>query len=106
MPVTTPRTVMSTSIKALGLAVVSAGALLASEGPAWARAGIRDAEIERVIRGYSDPLLQAAGLDVQAVNMYIINDPSLNAFVAGGQNIFIHTGMIVTLDTPNELKGV
>lgn len=73
---------------------------------ASARAGIRDAEIERILRSYSDPIFKAGGLDPKAVKFYIINDPSLNAFVAGGQNVFMHTGMIMTLDTPNELKGV
>lgn len=73
---------------------------------ASARAGIRDAEIERILRGYSEPIFVAAGLDPKAVNMYIINDESLNAFVAGGQNVFLHTGMITTLKSPNELKGV
>lgn len=93
-----------TSKAVLGL--VAVGALLASQTQAFARAGIRDAEIERILRGYSDPLFKAGGLDPKAVDIYIINDPSLNAFVTGGQNVFIHTGMITELDTPNELKGV
>jgi predicted Zn-dependent protease len=106
MPVTTHRSKLSKTLHGLGLTMVAAGALLASQSQAFARAGIRDAEIERILRGYSDPLFRAAGLDEKAVNIYIINDPSLNAFVAGGQNMFMHTGMIMTLDTPNELKGV
>jgi predicted Zn-dependent protease len=85
---------------------VAVSALLAAQTPAWARAGIRDAEIERILRKYSDPIFKAGGLDPKAVDVYIINDPSLNAFVTGGQNVFMHTGMIMTLDTPNELKGV
>ena len=89
----------------LGLAAASA-LLVGLADSAWARAGIRDAEIERILRGYSDPLFRAAGLDEKAVSVMIINDPSLNAFVSGGQNVFINTGMIMTLDTPNELKGV
>jgi predicted Zn-dependent protease len=67
---------------------------------------IRDAEIERTLRGYIDPIVTAAGLSPDSVSLYIVNDSSLNAFVAGGQNIFINTGMIMTLDTPNQLKGV
>jgi predicted Zn-dependent protease len=94
------------SLRAIGYGVVAAGALLASQAPAFAKAGIRDAEIEKILRGYSDPIFRAGGLDEKAVEVYIINDPSLNAFVAGGQNVFINTGMIMTLDTPNELKGV
>jgi len=70
------------------------------------RTGIRDAEIERILRNYSDPLFRAAGLDAKSVNIYIIKDDSLNAFVAGGQNVFINTGMITSLKSPNELKGV
>jgi predicted Zn-dependent protease len=67
---------------------------------------IRDAEIEKNLRGYIDPIVTAAGLSPDSVSLYIVNDSSLNAFVAGGQNIFINTGMIMTLDTPNQLKGV
>ncbi len=67
---------------------------------------IRDAEIETLLREYTDPILVAAGLDPNSVNIYIVNDPTLNAFVAGGQNIFFHTGLIVAADTPNELIGV
>lgn len=67
---------------------------------------IRDAEIERNLRNYVDPIVTAAGLSPSSVSIYIVNDSSLNAFVAGGQNIFINTGMIMTLDTPNQIKGV
>ena len=85
-------------------------ALLSLAGAFQAQAadktGIRDAEIERILRGYSEPLFTAAGLDAKSVNLYIIKDESLNAFVAGGQNVFINTGMITTLKSPNELKGV
>src|SRR5262249_26095394 len=48
----------------------------------------------------------AAGLDPEAVHIFIVNDPTMNAFVAGGQNVFINTGMITETDSPNELKGV
>lgn len=89
------------TIASLGVVLLSATSTMAAD-----KAGIRDAEIERILRGYSEPIFAAAGLDAKSVNIYIINDDSLNAFVAGGQNVFIHTGMITTLKTPNELKGV
>ncbi len=104
--VTTHRSMLSKSLSVLTAAVVAAFALVAGADAAWAKAGIRDAEIERILRSYTDPIFKAANLDVGAVNVYIINDDSLNAFVAGGQNVFINTGMIMELDTPNELKGV
>lgn len=86
----------------LALAIAAPGALAQPGGISL----IRDAEIERNLRGYIDPIVTAAGLSPSSVSLYIVNDPSLNAFVAGGQNIFINTGMIMTLDTPNQLKGV
>lgn len=67
---------------------------------------IRDAESENIIRTLAVPLFQAAGLDPNAVRIRMIQNKQLNAFVAGGQNIFIHTGLIVTADGPDALKGV
>ena len=104
---TSQRSTLMSKLHKAGLGLVAASALLAAQSPAFARgAGIRDAEVERILRKYSDPIFKAGGLDEKAVHVYIINDESLNAFVAGGQNVFLHTGMIMTLDTPNELKGV
>lgn len=77
-----------------------------SAAPASAQGLIRDSEIEETLRVYTTPLLQAAGLDPNDVSLYIVGDNSLNAFVAGGQNIFVHTGLILAADTPNELIGV
>jgi len=77
-----------------------------SAAPAAAQGLIRDSEIEDTLRVYTTPLLQAAGLDPNDVSIYIVGDNSLNAFVAGGQNIFVHTGLILAADTPNELIGV
>jgi predicted Zn-dependent protease len=82
---------------------------IVSAPPAQAQGGpslIRDTEVERVVRVYLDPLLQASGLSPEAVRLFIVNDSSINAFVAEGQNMFIHTGLIMALDTPNELSGV
>lgn len=67
---------------------------------------VRDAEIETILREYSDPLFEAAGLAPSDVDIYLINDPTLNAFVAGGQNVHIHTGLIIAAETPEQLKGV
>jgi len=48
----------------------------------------------------------AAGLNSDNVDIYIVNDQSLNAFVTRGQNIFLNSGLILQSDTPNQLKGV
>ena len=67
---------------------------------------LRDTEIEETLRDFSDPLLRAGGLSPRSVDIYLINDPELNAFVTRGQNIFLHSGLILRSETPNELKGV
>jgi predicted Zn-dependent protease len=67
---------------------------------------IRDAEIENSIRTMVTPIWRAAGLDPSAVEIMIVQDSSLNAFVAGGQRIFINTGLLLRTERPNQLIGV
>lgn len=67
---------------------------------------IRDTEIERLIKSYSFPIFEAANLDPYSVNLLIIDSPTINAFVAGGSNIFLYTGLILETKTPLELAGV
>lgn len=67
---------------------------------------IRDAEIENTLRNYGKPIFRAAGLNSDAINIYIVNDSSINAFVAGGQNLFINTGLILECKNANMLIGV
>lgn len=75
--------------------------------PLPAHAGlIRDAEIENTLRSYADPIFKAAGLKPSAINIYIVQDDSLNAFVAGGSNLFLHTGMIMATKNADMLLGV
>ncbi len=88
------------------LAVALGALALITATPAAAQGLIRDAEIEDTLRVYTNPLLEAAGLDPADVDLYIVNDSSVNAFVAGGQNIFVHTGLLLAADTPNEIIGV
>jgi predicted Zn-dependent protease len=67
---------------------------------------LRDAEIEHIIRVYATPLFDAAGLDPAAISVYLIDDPTLNAFVAGGMNIFINSGLLMRSRDPLEVMGV
>lgn len=67
---------------------------------------IRDAEIEHNIHQIAAPLFAAAGLDADAVKVHIVNDRTLNAFVAGGQRIFINTGLLLKVDDVSEIAGV
>ncbi len=67
---------------------------------------IRDAEIENTLRAYADPVFRTAGLKPKAIRIFLVNDDSINAFVAGGANMFIHAGLILESDTPAVLIGV
>ena len=67
---------------------------------------IQDAEIETTIREWIKPILKVASISSEAVNIYIIDDTSINAFVSGGQNIFINTGLILKAKEANALIGV
>jgi predicted Zn-dependent protease len=93
-------------------ALITAVALLAAGGPAPAQPPakgppiIRDAEIEQLLREYTQPLLQAAGLAKQNIQVVIINDRAFNAFVADGRRIFINAGTLMDANTPNEVIGV
>ncbi|MGE5505521.1 MAG: M48 family metalloprotease [Actinomycetota bacterium] len=62
--------------------------------------------MENTIRTYATPLFQAAGLDPEAVRIHLLVDNTLNAFVAGGQNMFFHTGLLIRTESPSQLIGV
>ena len=74
--------------------------------PVSAQSVLRDAETEALLNDMAAPLVEAAGLVPGNVDIVLINDPSINAFVAGGQAIYIHTGLINAADTANEVQGV
>ncbi len=67
---------------------------------------IRDAEVERIIRAYATPLFQAAGLSPRAIDVYLVNDPRLNAFVVPGLDMYIHTGLLMRAENPLQVIGV
>ena len=67
---------------------------------------IRDSEIEAILRAWCEPLFAAARLDPSAVRIFVVNDPGLNAFVAGGQNVFLNTGLLTATETPGQAMGV
>lgn len=67
---------------------------------------IRDAEIESTIRLFASPIFAAAGLDQSALQIHLVADPSLNAFVLGGQRIFINTGLLQRSEHPGQVIGV
>lgn len=89
--------------------LTAASAILPTAAEAQRRNAIslvRDAEIENTIRAYAAPLFGAAGLSNEAISVHLVNDRVLNAFVAGGQRIFINTGLLIRADRPAQVIGV
>jgi len=86
-------------------AALAAVAILAVQ-PASAQSILRDAETEALFRDMSAPLIKAAGLDPKNVDIVLVNDSSINAFVAGGQAVYINSGLIGEADSANQVQGV
>jgi predicted Zn-dependent protease len=74
--------------------------------PALAQSVLRDAETETLLNDMSRPLIEAAGLRPQHVQIVLIHDKNINAFVAGGQIVYLHSGLIEAADNANEVQGV
>src|SRR5215469_6521697 len=90
-----------------GFAVTALAACIGfGQAVAAAETFIRDTEIEADIRTMVTPIWKAAGLDPNALHVYLVEDKQINSFVAGGQNEFINTGLIMRAKTPNQLIGV
>lgn len=88
-----------------GLLAFAAALMLAAQ-PATAQSILRDAETEALLQDMMDPLTVAAGMPAGSVEVVLINDSSINAFVAGGQRVYVHSGLINAADTANEVQGV
>src|SRR5204862_5337834 len=67
---------------------------------------LRDTESEQLLREYTRPILRAAGLEKQNIQMVIINESVFNAFVADGRRIFVNYGAMMQSETPNQIIGV
>lgn len=67
---------------------------------------LSDAETEWFVRQMMAPILEQAQVNPGSVNYYIVNDDNLNAFVAGGQNIFVHTGLFTQTKNVGQVVGV
>jgi predicted Zn-dependent protease len=95
------------------VAIATAAAVAFAGFPARAQTGssagiptIRDAEIEQLLRDYTKPILHAAGLSQQNIQVVIINDKSFNAFVMDAHRIFVNSGALTQSTNPNQIIGV
>ncbi|MBS0479409.1 MAG: M48 family metalloprotease, partial [Proteobacteria bacterium] len=85
---------------------ILAAMILVSVQPARAQSILRDAETEALFRDMSRQMIVAAGLSPNNVQVVLVNDDSINAFVVGGQTVYIHSGLIQAADNANQVQGV
>ncbi len=95
------------------VALVAAAAMVLATMPARAQNGstagipiIRDAEIEQLLRDYTQPIFKVAGLSNQNVHVVIINDKIFNAFVMDAHRIFVFAGALMETTAPNQMIGI
>lgn len=79
---------------------------LLSAAPARALSVLRDPDIEYALGQLAAPILKAAGLSPTRVDILVIDDAAMNAFVVDPNTIFIHSGLILRMDNPAMLQSV
>ena len=67
---------------------------------------ISDEETELFLADILRPIYKSANIPFNRDKVFIVQDPSLNAFVADGNNMFVHTGTLVSADNYNQVEGV
>lgn len=92
--------------KALFVVTLCAIAMLSVISPAHAAGIIRDPEIERALDELVRPILQAAGLNPSSIDILVVDDRSLNAFVTDPTRIFIHSGLLLKMGNASQLQSV
>ena len=97
------------TVSTLALATLLAAPATAvrAQGDMTAMPGIeRDTEIEAIFHDLMDPVFAAANLDPKRVELYLVNDPTLNAATLSGYHMVVNSGLIMQCDNPNEFEGV
>src|SRR6056297_53024 len=90
-------------LRLLAIALVLTMTLTA---PARALTLLRDPDIEYALKQLAEPVLKAAGLSPTRVDILVIDDRNLNAFVVDRNHIFIHSGLLLKMDNAAMLQAV
>ena len=74
--------------------------------PAHAVSMINDTETEKLLADLIQPLANAAKIPDGRLKIHIVDDDDFNAFVSGGEDVYIYTGLLKQIKTPNALQAV
>lgn len=67
---------------------------------------INDTETERVLTNLVLPLARAANIPDNRLKIHIVNDDDFNAFVMGGDDVYVYTGLLRQIKSPDALQAV
>lgn len=73
---------------------------------AHAAALINDTETERVLTKLIEPLADAADIPSGRLRVHIIGSNEFNAFVMGGEDVYVYTGLLTQIKSPDALQAV
>ena len=90
----------------LALCLALCATLALAVQPVAAQSILRDAETEALLHDMARPLLEVSELEPENVEIVLVNDTAINAFVAGGQVIYIHAGLLNAAESADEVQGV
>lgn len=74
--------------------------------PAHALSVVNDTEVEKLLHKLITPVAVAADIPENRLKIHIVNDDSFNAFVTGGEDVFVYTGLLTRIKNPNALQAV
>ena len=67
---------------------------------------INDTETERILMELVEPIGRAADVPDGRLKVHIINSDDFNAFVMGGEDIYVYTGLLTQIKSPSALQAV
>jgi predicted Zn-dependent protease len=76
------------------------------EGYKEGRTLIEDVEVLASLETITNPLLSSIPDKRYAFHVYIIEDPTINAFALPGGYVVLHTGLLLAAESPEEVLGV
>ena len=67
---------------------------------------INDTETEKLLSELVAPLAAAANIQGGRLNVHIVSDDDFNAFVRGGEDVYVYTGLLKQIKNPDALQAV
>ena len=74
--------------------------------PTYGASQINDTETEKLLMELIGPLGTAANIPNGRLKIHIIDDDDFNAFVSGGEDVYVYTGLLKQIKNPSALQAV